>query len=105
LSIKKGIINIFFDDDTYAIRQFLEVQEKLKKTRNQIEMMKQSNPDIYVEILYMIDTRFDDWLKQCARYSEEVHEIDHGLIKSDDIIKSISRRAFTSCPSPQISES
>jgi len=35
LSIKKGIINIFFDDDTYAIRQIAEVQEKLKKIKNQ----------------------------------------------------------------------
>jgi len=87
LGIKKGIINIFFDDDAYAIRQIAEVQQKRKKTRNQIEMMKQSNPDIYMEILYMIDTRFNDWLKQCARYSDEVHAIDHGFIDFDDIIK------------------
>jgi len=39
-------------------------------------------------------------LKHCASYSEEVHNIDHGLIESNDIIRSISRRSFTSCPLP-----
>jgi len=101
LNIKRGIMNIFFDSDhTSTIRQIAEVQEKLRKIRKQIDMMKQANQNIHVEILFMIDTRFNDWLKECARYSEEGHDIDHGLIDFNDIIRSISRRSFISCPLP-----
>ena len=94
LKIKKGLLEMFFPEESLAVREHDAFIDGLQSIQAELEVGLMHDKDYLTRILYISDSRFNKWLNQCAIWPENLNRINHHLIKFSDIIADIQCLKF-----------
>ena len=72
----------------------------LQRKRDRLEILATTDAQVYTKILYRIDKIFNDWVKECIMYPDDLDAIDWEVIDSRYIISNIKNMDFHPGPLP-----
>ena len=78
----------------------IDATETLQQTRNKLEIIAIIDDQVYTKIIYRIDKRFNDWVKECIIYPTDLDAIYWEVIDFRDIVSKIKNMDFYPGPIP-----